>query len=385
MWYKARRGETKGAIHGQNGWIFGFTDPEKPANFGGNHRMMRLNGQFGTEPGQTRQRPPKWGTALLLAAGIFLSASAPLAPACLEPDGSNDADYIAYGSQFQGRLLILKATFPGGEDSESATYIDRWNAVTAAHNITYINSLSQNNPTYTIETGSNYQTNSGTSVPVASVTIYPGYAGEGNYSGPDIAIIHFAQPLPGTPANIAPVPAADATVNSAGFGYTGTPSQAVSSYTRDGNSRAWNAGVTAFVPNNVSSEYYFSTSFWPDSVSMNGKILGGDSGGPTYDSSGNLIGIHITQVGNGSETGDGVDLKLSETNVMNFITQNSFAPQTLQIQAQGTNLVITWNGVGILQSASDLNSAFSDITNAASPYTNFISNAAQGFFRLRPN
>jgi hypothetical protein len=77
-------------------------------------------------------------------------------------------------------------------------------------------------------------------------------------------------------------------------------------------------------------------------------------------------------------------MKPSDTNVHNFIAQYCFSSQTLQIQAQGTNVILTWKGIGALQSSSTLTAGFSDITNAASPFTNFIS-ATECFFRLRPN
>jgi hypothetical protein len=136
---------------------------------------------------------------------------------------------------------------------------------------------------------------------------------------------------------------------------------------------------------NVSPEYYFGTAFWPNSAPLNGRALSGDSGGPCYDNYGNLIGIHITGDASISETGETDDLKLAAPEVMSFIQQNLFSPQSLRIQAAGTNVVVTWSGAGVLQRASPLIGSFSDLPNATSPYTNHVMDSFQEFFRLRPN
>jgi polygalacturonase len=59
-----------------------------------------------------------------------------------------------------------------------------------------------------------------------------------------------------------------------------------------------------------------------------------------------------------------------------------FGP-VLNPPAAGPNFVLQWNKNFILQSATNLNSAYQDVAGAPNPYTNPPSAAPQGFYRLR--
>jgi hypothetical protein len=57
------------------------------------------------------------------------------------------------------------------------------------------------------------------------------------------------------------------------------------------------------------------------------------------------------------------------------------APVTLNIQPSGGNVVLTWS-TGTLQSASDVNGPYADVSSATSPYT-VSATGTQQFFRVR--
>lgn len=78
------------------------------------------------------------------------------------------------------------------------------------------------------------------------------------------------------------------------------------------------------------------------------------------------------------------------TNALNAVTssvatvtvpQAQFSPPTL---SNGTNLVVTWTGGGLLQSATNMTGPWTLVTNATSPFTSLIiSNTLQQFFRVQ--
>ncbi len=61
---------------------------------------------------------------------------------------------------------------------------------------------------------------------------------------------------------------------------------------------------------------------------------------------------------------------------------NSLSQPTLSAARSGNNIILTWSGGFILQSASEVSGPYSDVVGATSPYTVSMS-AARGFFRLR--
>lgn len=242
-----------------------------------------------------------------------------VAKGTLIPDGASDAAYVNYGKEFEGRLLGLTIHVPGvgtGLRQTSATFLtDSW-AITAAHNVS---DLLQYSPTYELSTGSNLSTVRGTIVSVNAVTLFPGYSG--GFDSPDIALLHLTTPLQGARANIGSVSVGELTTE-AGFGAHGTPSTGI--LPTDYNSRAFDAPAIPGTSPNVSDAYYFSTDF--DSaigVPLNGKALSGDSGGPVFDPSGNLVGIAVAQSGGTDPLGITDDLTLSQPDVISWIEANS--------------------------------------------------------------
>jgi hypothetical protein len=63
------------------------------------------------------------------------------------------------------------------------------------------------------------------------------------------------------------------------------------------------------------------------------------------------------------------------------VTNTITLPITLTIRVSGANAILTWPG-GTLQSASQLNGPYSNVTGATSPYTNTISGAQQ-YYRVQ--
>lgn len=55
----------------------------------------------------------------------------------------------------------------------------------------------------------------------------------------------------------------------------------------------------------------------------------------------------------------------------------------ISISLSGGNLILTWNGPGVLQSSTNVATGYLDVSAAASPSTNSISGELQRFFRLR--
>jgi hypothetical protein len=270
----------------------------------------------------------KEAVALGLSA-VGIAAFSEKAQANLRPDGSDDALYKAKGSQLQGQLLSFRVLVPGigtGQRDTSATYFNSEYALTTAHNVV---DLLQFNPSYEVATGDNYLTNRGMVIPVASVTVYPGY--DGTRNTPDLAIIHFAQPQSDMHFAQASAAAAMAIgraspgdiLTSGGFGVVATPSGGTIS-PRDGFSRAWESRVDSLPPTIASSVYYWSSDFgFYNQGILNGKGMSGDSGGPEFNSLNELVGIDIAQVGNTGPFGAEVYLNLSQSEISSWINANT--------------------------------------------------------------
>lgn len=258
------------------------------------------------------------------AAALGIGAVTESTKGVLMADGSNDADYKSLGSSLAGNTaLSFRVLVPGvgtGQRNTSATYLNSEYAITAAHNVADLLAF---NPTYEIATGDNYMNNRGTVVPVASVTIYPGY--DGGFEAPDIAIIKFATPLTSPALHIA-APQLGEILTGAGYGHPGTPRSGL--LPSDGAVRGWNAPVVEGTPSDVSNVYYFSTDFDAvDNVPLNGHGLSGDSGGPMIDSVGNLVGINIAQDGDTQPVGSTESLLLSQPAVEAWIEANTGVPE----------------------------------------------------------
>jgi hypothetical protein len=322
------------------------------------------------------------------------------ARAVLEPDGSDDSAYRALGAQYAGKVLWYQFTRSDGAVGYlSAVRLNEHFALTAAHAVFGSFGLVTN---IVVGTGTNYLTSPGTSVTcaVSNVLIYPGW--NQTFNTPDIAIIKFDQPLPGENLAIASASVGE-TLSSAGFGRAGTPSSGL--LPSDGNLRAFYAPVQSFTPGNVSGEYYWDLRFSPASgVALNGKGLGGDSGGPVFNASGNLVGISIAQWGNLDPIGGTDILKLTQADVYAWIQNNitPVEPQILSLTREGADVRLAWQGKGgsnyVVQAASALGgtNGFTDLSavlalpGVGPVTTNFLdagalTNFPVRFYRIRTN
>jgi len=64
--------------------------------------------------------------------------------------------------------------------------------------------------------------------------------------------------------------------------------------------------------------------------------------------------------------------------------ENTVVPRpTLSFTRDGNNLILSWTGTFILQSATDVIGPYVDVSGATSPHTNNVTTATQQFFRLR--
>jgi hypothetical protein len=271
------------------------------------------------------------------ATALGIGAIAETSKGALMPDGSNDAPYIALASQYAGQLVYFQETSPSGQVGYgSAVRINSEWALTAGHNaigplgLDTFNSVGNspdfNDPLLTVA--------------VSGDVIDPQY--DRTFESPDAALIHFSSALPGKDAVLGPAPAVGSVVTSAGYGTYGTPS--TGSHPEDGNSRGWNAPIVIGNPSDVSDTYYLSTDFDSvDNVPLNGKGLGGDSGGPVFDSLGDLVGINIAQQGNLDSIGTTVFLNLAESDTREWIENT-----TALVPEPGTLTLAGGAAIGLL-------------------------------------
>ena len=250
------------------------------------------------------------------------------APAALMPDGSDDAAYRAYGDTFAGDLLALTVTFdyPGLTSSTaSAVRLNSRYALTAAH---FVFGLEMYNPSFFVATGDNYKTNPGTVLAISDILVYPGYAGT-TTTTPDLAILTFSEFLlpDDAPLTIGFANAGEIVIE-AGFGASGTPSTGFLS-PRDGFRRAWNARIRNNNLVGYSPTYFQTTTFGglDSGISLNGRGAAGDSGGPVFNASGELIGVTKAASNGNAASGVTIFQKLSEPDVLSWIQQNTVVPE----------------------------------------------------------
>ena len=271
-----------------------------------------------------------------LATGVAVMAVGAGAPnraeAALYADGTNSAQTLAFGAAFAGEALSFNLYVPGvgtGIRQTSATFLNSRYAITSAHNIV---DLVQYNPTMDVGDGTNFQTNRGNVMPISGYLIHPAYDGTANT--PDIAIIQFATPFYASQNKVIGSAVPGDTTISAGFGAWGTPAIGLS---RDGGLRAWDARVSDVLFNG-SPTYYQSTRFGYDNIglSLNGRGAGGDSGGPVFNQSGELVGISDFATVASDPIGATTYLKLSS--VEPWIAANAPVPEPSSLGLLGVSV-----------------------------------------------
>lgn len=244
------------------------------------------------------------------------------------PGGSiHDSGYRALGTAFvaNGDLLSFRVLVPGigtGQRNASATMLTSEYAITSAHNIYDLLGF---NPSYEVGSGDNYLTNRGSVTQIASITIFPGY--NGTLQTPDIAIIQFSTPILGFNQNIIGSASPGDVLTAAGFGRSGTPMTGEFAE-RDGAARGWEARMWDQAPSgNISPAFYRATTFGflNSGLSLNGAGLSGDSGGPVFNSAGELVGLLAAGTGVG-QTAETSYLRLSDPVIYSWLLANTNIP-----------------------------------------------------------
>lgn len=273
----------------------------------------------------------KSASLLALAAAAALASSSLPTKAALYQDGYSDSAAQTLAEQYGPSLSSLSLTSLGSTFNASGVFLnDSW-VLTAAHNITD----PSGNVNRTINGVYQGTKSEGSLTPVIDVFVYPGPVGSGN--NPDLALLYLG-PYSGVTAPSLTIGYASPgqVVTSAGFGNFGSVSGGVS--LNDGTARGWYAPVLPYTAGDSSSTYYASTSFYPGLGSLNGRALGGDSGSPVFNSSGELVGINIAANGGLSELGSTTYLKLTQPEVfgwMNSTFQSVPEPSALALAGLG--------------------------------------------------
>ncbi|NDC37279.1 MAG: hypothetical protein EBZ48_04420 [Proteobacteria bacterium] len=216
------------------------------------------------------------------------------------------------------RLQPIKQLLFGNLFNEAHRRLNGDYALTAAHGITSSAGISTLRE---VGAGTNYSSDPGPTRGISNYFIYPGY--NGTLNTPDLAILRLSQYLPGPDLTISSS-STDQMLTHAGFGRFGSPAQGVQP--NDYNSRGWNAPVNGFNPVGASATYYRSTLFAPAVAPLNGKGYRGDSGGPVFDSAGNLVGINIAQSGGLDSIGTTIYANLSQSEINSWINSTVPAP-----------------------------------------------------------
>jgi V8-like Glu-specific endopeptidase len=247
-------------------------------------------------------------------------------------DGSSDQAARDLAAQYQGNLLSIDVVYGGGELHASAVRInDQW-ALTAAHNLYSV--AYPNNYSITVGNGLNFNSSPGE---VRSCSLdylmFPGY--NGTSQTPDLALVRLDSPLLGPSLTLGMAGTGDI-IYSAGFGRNGTPSSGLAPL--DGNARAFESYAETSVFANVHpDEWYNQCAFSLDSgLSLNGRVAPGDSGGPVFNQSGQLVGINIAYIGgNNTPSGTSYYMDLSNPTVRSWIEQNAVVPEPSSLALTG--------------------------------------------------
>ena len=294
----------------------------------------------------------------IVCLGLWIGGP-PTAKAALYADGTTSAQTLAFGAPFAGRALAFRINVPGvgtGRRDASATFVNSRHAITAAHTFT---DLLAYNPNYEVADGTNYFTDRGNVVTVTSILIHPSL---------DLAILKFAAPFFAAPDQIIGTAVTEEITISAGFGYWGTPSTGLGT-SRDGGLRAWDATIQEHVIGR-SEPYYQSTYFgtYTAGLSLNGRAANFDSGGPVFNTRGDLIGINDSATSIIATIGSTTYLRLGEPSTKAWIEANTALPAALPDlrlapAPTGPAMRLTWNtdATGYRLQSSETGSGWTDL------------------------
>ena len=330
----------------------------------------------------------------------------------LYPDGTDGSLQRALGRKLSGvitpegggtvaiRIMIKSPTSPTGLGIVwgSATIIDEYNVVTAAHHFTGRDVVSID-----VRTGPNFRTDPGTIHKVEKWHVNPAYVNDASRDREmDIAMLNLATPMNTLrPKFSTGRPAVGSQVTLCGFGRDGTPSGGLRpSATGDplaGTSEIFQSSVVS--TSGQSPELYVGTIFRRTGVP--GAMRGGpgDSGGAVseLDEQDRVLSI-AGMIVSGSISINGVFtyfLDLTLPTVRNYIDiHKKKVDVRLAISHSSDGVLVTWPPApnNVLQSAPSLQGPWTDRTNVISTtsgnsatflYSDLPDGA--GVFRLRTN
>jgi hypothetical protein len=266
----------------------------------------------------------------LVGASIGVGAALPdSSKAALIPNGSDPSAYVNNATQLQGRLVNVTADYLGQLTVSSGVLLNSEYVLTAGH-VAY-SPPGTTGFSVSVNTSLNYVTTPGITDPVSKVTTYPGF--DYTFNGPDISILKLQTPLSATQLTIAGSSIGEQLMM-AGFGQQGTPATGLSP--TNGSSEAWNVIVDSGNPNNVSDQYYNDGEFASLlNIPLNGRGAPGDSGGPVFDQSNNLVGIVVGGWGGTEAIGGTTYLDFGQPDVQQWIAAN-----TVEVPEPGSLLII---------------------------------------------
>jgi hypothetical protein len=293
-----------------------------------------MNHKIGTSPSSTdavlnTSFAHKPASLLALAAAAALASSSLPTKAALYQDGYSDSAAQALAEQYGPSLGRIFFSLDSTPYTASGVFLDDNWVLTAAHLIS--------NPNGTGDAsiiGISQGATPNSLTPVVSYYVYPGYNGTGN--APDLALLYLGPNGVNAPTLAFGSAAPGEVVTSAGFGFYGSPSTGYQN--PEGNARGWYAPVFPSPSGGYSPTYYASTGFFPGLGSLNGRGLGGDSGSPVFNSSGELVGINIAAEGGLRPIGSTTYLKLNQSDVfgwMNHTFQSVPEPSALALAGLG--------------------------------------------------
>ena len=151
----------------------------------------------------------------------------------------------------------------------------------------------------------------------------------------------------------------------------------------------WRALVLGYNPSNVTDAYFYSTGFDTiNRVSLNGKGLSGDSGGPVWNAAGKLVGITVGGFGGLGTIGGTTAQRLDVPEVLTWIEANRARPlPSLTLSPSAGTMRLTWDAgaIGYRLQTSDTLSGWTNLgTVLTGPGTldDPIAGGSSQFYRL---
>jgi len=156
--------------------------------------------------------------------------------------------------------------------------------LTAAHSFTNIGTIG----TMTVRTGPNYNSNPGATF-TADYFVNCPFGAPSSTTSPDLALVHFSTPQTWITPAVFGTYSMGEILTGVGYGRWGTP--AIGQQPRDGNVGGYNAqaGAPGLAYNSVF--YGDMAAFTNPITAVDGFGAIGDSGGPIYNATGQLVGI----------------------------------------------------------------------------------------------